>query len=46
MLGATLSLESAPGAGSTFSVEVPVTWTVRQRKPLIPSAGASGAARQ
>jgi two-component system sensor histidine kinase BarA len=46
MLGATLSLQSAPGAGSTFSVEVPVTWTVRQRKPLIPAAGAAGAPRQ
>jgi signal transduction histidine kinase len=40
MLGATLSLRSAPGAGSTFSVEVPAAWTVRQRKPLIPAAGA------
>jgi len=46
MLGATLSLESSPGAGSTFSVEVPVTWTVRQRKPLIPAAGAVMTARQ
>ena len=45
MLGATLSLRSAPGAGSTFSVEVPVAWTVRQRKPLLPAAGASATMR-
>lgn len=38
MLGATVGIVSQPGHGSTFFVEVPVYFTVRQRKPLIEAA--------